>query len=442
MSIFGGYDIRGIYPNDLDANKAKKLGQAFALQCKNACVGFDNRSSSQELKNAFLDGFVKSGGRATIVGLVPTPVLYYSIVKFSSGGGVMVTASHLPAEYNGFKFLKKTMPLATNELKKLEEDFNSDASTSGEGGVEEKSVEVHYVNHVLSKTRLGRELKIVLDSGNGVCGPLAKRLFEELGCEVIGLFIEPDSRFPNHVPDPHKTETLKWLCDSVKKEKADLGIALDADGDRCLFVDDLGKPVPGDYSNVLFALSELRKNPSASVVGELRSSMVFKKEVEANGGKYFEAKAGRVAVREEMVKQNAVFSGEITGHVCFKENYGFDDGIFAAAKMLELLSNQSKKLSELISVIPKYSSSPEYRVNVKNKQEIITSIKQSFTGKGLKFSELDGVKLVTPNSWGLVRVSNTEEKITLRFEGETEKEMLEVKKLFSDELSKLGVALP
>ncbi|MFH1780145.1 MAG: phosphomannomutase/phosphoglucomutase [Candidatus Micrarchaeota archaeon] len=441
MSIFGGYDVRGKCPQELNEDVARRLGKAFAFFTKNISIGFDNRDSSEKLFNAFLTGFVESSGKAVNVGLVPTPVLYYSIVKLGVDGGVMITASHLPAEFNGFKFLKNKMPLSSRDLKDLEKNFNENYFVAGKGSESSASVVPAYLQHVLSLVKPVRKLKIVLDTGNGVCGPLAEKLYTALGCEVVGLFLEPDASFPNHNPDPYKLENLKWLREAVVREKADLGIGLDADGDRCLFVDNKGRPVAGDYSNVLFARDSLKKKPGAKIVGDFRNSMVLREEVAKVGGEFVEAKAGRVAAIEGLFSNKAVFSCEVTGHVCFIENNGFDDGLFAGARMIELLSNSSAPLSLLVDSIPKYFSDPEHRITVANKKEIISSIKKSFEKKKIKFSELDGLKVVIDGAWGFARVSNTEPKITLRFEGKTKEKMNEVKQLFSIELKKYGVKL-
>jgi len=447
MGIFGGYDVRGVYGKDVNENAASDLGRAFASFLGNkgsVVVGRDPRLSSPSLSRSLLRGLNAGGVDVFDIGLAPTPVVYFAGVRLKADATVSVTASHNPPQYAGFKFCRNDMPLSSEELLRLKKLFEEKKFVCAKtrGAVVEKNISGDYAEYVVKKSAKAR-LKVVVDTGNGSCGPVAMRIFEKMGCNAIGMFIEPDGTFPNHLADPHDKRTLVQLQERVRKEKADLGIAFDGDGDRVYFVDENGSVITPDAVAVLFAREVLKKNKGATLPFELRCSMVLREEIEKNGGRPLMVAAGRVAVREAMARAKAPFGTESTGHVCFGENRGFDDGLFAAAKFASILFASRKKASALVASVPKYFASVEYRltVPVERKNSIVAGVK-TLLAKNFKLNELDGVRVEADDYWGLLRASNTEPKITLRFEGKTRVKLEDIYSVFSSALKKEGVRLP
>ncbi|MFH0922874.1 MAG: phosphomannomutase, partial [Candidatus Micrarchaeota archaeon] len=296
-----------------------------------------------------------------------------------------------------------------------------------------------YVAKKVGKTHL----KLVVDSGNGSCGPVAMRIFEKMDCNAVGMFVEPDGAFPNHLADPHNKSTLVQLQKRVVSEKADLGIALDGDGDRVYFIDEKGGVILPEVSGVLFVRDVLKTQPGSTIAFELRCSLALREEIEKYGGKPVMTAAGRVAVRETVAKTRSPFGTEITGHVCFGENNGFDDGLFASAKFASLLAKSGKKASALVASVPKYFTSIEYRVVVpaEKKNAIVEGVKTALA-KEFEVSELDGVYIASGDYWGLLRASNTEPKLGIRFEGKTKEKLEFAYGVFKKALKQQGVELP
>ena len=447
--IFGGYDIRGIYGDNFRESDALALGRAFGtfLQEKTglndskkrkprAVVGRDNRLSSPSLHSSFVTGLLATGCNVTDVGIVPTPVVYFSSFATKADGAAVITASHNPAQYNGVKMLNGIWPLSSEELLEVKEIFESrrfvEKPKAAYGVSSSKSALNDYIAFTSSKLPRCKGLKVVIDGGNGVVGQVGVKLLEKLGAEVIPLHCKPDGRYPNHLPDPSKPENLVDLQKTVLREKAGLGIAYDGDGDRAVFVDETGKVVKSDNANVLFIRNVLKKG--GTVGFELRCSLVVKEEIEKLGGIPVETKAGRIAVRDSM-RDGAVFACETTGHVCFADNNGFDDGIFASAKLAGIAAGSS--VSKLSSTVKSYFATRELRIPCERAPQVIEKAVSAFKKKNIGVSRLDGLKYSDEGGWGLVRASQTEPLLSARFEGKTKGDLERVYSLFSTAISEL-----
>lgn len=439
-SIFRAYDIRGIFGQDLTEETAENIGKAFGTYSGGGdiVVGWDCRLSSQSLRDALVRGLISTGCNVIDVGMVPTPVLYFALYHYKRDGGAMITGSHNPPEYNGFKLCKGTRTLYGDEIQELKGIIESGNFKRGRGRITEQNVIESYLDFVKKRITLRRELKVVIDAGNGTASGIAPRLFESIGCDVVKIYCNPDGNFPNHFPNPTIDSALKDLIEKVKLENADIGIAYDGDADRVGFVDERGSIVRGDQALILFSREILKKRKGAKIIFEVKCSQAVVEDVEKNGGIPIMYRTGHSLIKKKMLDENSPLAGEMSGHFFFADNYyGYDDGIFASARMAELLSGNNKKLSELISEIPKYYSTPEIRVQCpeNEKFKIVDEITKKF-GEGYNVITVDGARIQFDDGWGLVRASNTEPALILRFEAKTEKRLDEIKELIISELKK------
>jgi phosphomannomutase/phosphoglucomutase len=454
MGIFRSYDIRGVYGEELDETLFGHIGHHFSNFIDNGelAVGHDARLSSPSLKDAFVKRASAAGSDVFDLGMVPTPLLYFAVAHYNRAGGAMITASHNPAHYNGAKLVGKrgvafSYETGIGEIEKaIINNGNNSKRVAGNGGgsISGHDILGDYSRWVLGKTRIERPLKVVVDAGNGVSGELAPEILERAGCEVTKLFCDIDGRFPNHHPDPSKDANLKWLIEKVKKEKADFGIALDGDGDRAAFVDEKGAILRGDVSLGIFAHELLKRKSGATVIYEVKCSTGLIEMLAQDGARGFMSRIGHTHIQNMMIKENADLGGELSGHFHFAENYGFDDGIYAALKMAETIS-MSGKLSALAQQVPKYIATPEYRLPYPDDKKfaVIDEISKSLQARyGEKAIMIDGIRLELPSAWGGVRASNTEPALSARFEGKTKKDLEEVRKIFERELSNFDISLP
>ena len=452
-SIFGGYDVRGIYPPEINAAVAQKIGAAFGglliqkgiTEC---IVSRDNRESSAEIASAFIDGLANYAGiNVTDIGLAPTSTLCFALMSNPMTAGASITASHNPIQYNGIKFYgKKVLPLFSEDLAKVRKRFESDEScqkVAAPGKVARASYTDKHAEYVASKVKLARKLKVVVDCGNSVCSLVCLKMFKLLGVETVELFCTLDGKFPNHLPDPHKRENYAAITEKVVASSADLGVMFDGDGDRAGFVDEKGGIVDGDFAHILLIRDLLTRKPDAIAVLDLRLSRAVFEDAQARGAKVVMSKAGRMAIHEEMDKLGADYGGEVTGHISFSENAGNDDAFYATAKMMQILSQSQDSFSKIVLGLPHYCSLPEMRIPCANdrKFHVVEEVKKALW-KTYKVNALDGVRVDFDDSWGLLRVSNTEPQITLRFEGKTQEALAKVYAIFSTELSKNCVELP
>ncbi len=444
-NIFRTYDIRGIADTDLNDEVVYKLGQAYGtyihLKIKSEKlkigIGQDVRLSSPRIAETFIRGVVSTGVSVINIGIVPTPILYFSIFHYDYDGGVMITGSHNPKEYNGFKVLCGKDTIYGDEIQELRKLIEKGDFKTGKGIVTNETPVSDYTNLIKEKVAISNPKRVVLDPGNGTCGPLASQVFKELGSEVECINCEPDGNFPAHLPDPTIPKYTKDLIKKVLSNKADFGVGYDGDGDRIGAVDELGNIIWGDKLLGLFAKYVLKNHPGAQILFEVKCSQGLVEYIKSLGGKPLMWKTGHSLIKAKMKEVNSPLAGEMSGHMFFADNYyGYDDAIFASLKLLEILSEEDKPLSELISEIPSYYSTPEIRIDSRDdiKFSIVEKMKEYFKSK-YPTIDIDGVRIQFPGGWGLVRASNTQPILVLRFEGNTETKLEEITKEVTDKLS-------
>jgi phosphomannomutase/phosphoglucomutase len=448
--IFRQYDIRGTVGEDLTTERAELVGRAFGTLLgrqggKVAAVGRDVRLSSPELQDALVRGILSTGVDVLDTGLHPTPVLYFALFNLPVQGGVMVTGSHNPPEMNGFKVAVGKSTLYGPQITALYELIHRDDFARGKGRSTRQDIVPAYLAAIKSRITLDRPLNVVVDAGNGTAGPLAPGLLQELGCNVVPLYCEMDGRFPNHHPDPTVVAAMQALIAEVKCTRADAGIAYDGDADRIGVVDDQGQIVWGDRLLALLAREVLAKQPGAPVIFEVKCSQALVEEVERRGGRPIMWQTGHSLIKEKMKEENSPLAGEMSGHMFFADEYfGYDDAIYASCRVLRLLSRQREPLSALLADIPSYPSTPEMRVDCADEvkfrvvQEIGDDFRQQY-----RTVDVDGVRVLFGDGWGLLRASNTQPVLVLRFEARTAERLREVKELFAERLRRYSeVHLP
>lgn len=435
-SIFRQYDIRGIYNEDLTPRDGELMGRAFGTYIKRrgettAIVGRDNRKSSPELFHSVVQGLLDTGIDVKDIGVVVSPIFYYATHRYGIPSGIMITASHNPASYNGFKVQFGGRTLYGEELQELKGMIQRDDFESGQGKLAVQSPVADYIGMIKEKIKLkGRPLKVVVDCGNGTASLFAPDLLRELGCEVIPLYCDSDPDFPNHFPDPVKPENLKELIAEVKVHGADLGVGFDGDGDRLGVVDDQGKIIWGDMLMILFWREILPKYPGTPAIVEVKCSETLVEEIKALGGEPIFYKTGHSLIKAKMKELNAVFTGEMSGHMFFAdEYYGFDDALYACGRLLRILSNSGKPLSQLLADVPKTFSTPEIRVACPEdkKAHYVEKAKSYFKALKKSMIEIDGVRVQLEDGWGLVRASNTGPELIVRCESKTAQGLEEIK---------------
>ncbi len=443
--IFRMYDIRGIADRDLTDEVVEKIGKAYGTMLRrerrtDCAVGMDVRHSSSRIKQALIHGITSTGIDVLDIGMVPTPVLYFSVFHYNLGGGIEVTGSHNPVEYNGLKLMKGTKTIYGDEIQKLREMIEKEDFEKGTGSVRELNPVPDYIEKVLSIVYPGRKLKVVLDPGNGTAGPIAKRIFEKLGAEVVCINCEPDGDFPAHLPDPTIPEYMQQLIERVKEERADFGVGYDGDADRIGAVDEHGNIVWGDKLLGVFSKYVLERFPGSHIIFDVKCSQGIEEYISSLGGKPVMWKTGHSLIKAKMRELSSPLAGEMSGHMfCGGDYYGYDDAIFASARLYDILSNSEKTLSELVAEIPYYHATPEIRIETteEDKWRIVEEIKELFRKK-YRTIEIDGVRILFGDGWGLVRPSNTQPVIVARFEARTPERLEEIKKEVLDEIYKRG----
>ncbi len=440
MGIFRAYDIRGLYPDEIDEKMALNIGKAYATHTryKTVAVGCDARLSSPAIKAALINGLRSCGVSVFDVGMVTTPMLYFSRAFFECGGALMVTASHNPPEYNGVKMCKGEFVLPPDEIQMLERLIHEGVYRSGNGAVSRRNVLVPYLKFLNDCVKIERKQKIVIDGGNGTAGPVAEKLFRDIGCEVVSVYCEPDGNFPGHLPDPTVAENIEDLKSKVVVYNADVGIAYDGDGDRVVFVDERGDELSCDEALALLAREVLYKNHGAKVLCDVKCSKLLMDDVSKHGGEPVISKTGHTFIRKKMLEDMIPIAGEASGHVYYN-GVGFDDGIFASLKMVEMLSlNTHKKLSGLRESLPKYVSTPTIKVECDDdkKFEIVAKLQKDFAKDEYDVVTIDGARVDFGYGWGLVRASNTEPVLSLRFEARTQEQLDGIKDIFVEKLEK------
>lgn len=445
--IFRQYDIRGVWGEDITEEIAHEIGRSYgSFAIKNGVskvvVGHDSRISSPILCEALTEGLLSTGCDVVGIGETITPILYFARVHYGIEGGVMVTASHNPPQYNGFKLCWGYGTLFGDGIQRIREIIEKEEFERGRGELRGRDANSDYSDFIVSHIKLGpRKLKVVVDAGNGAAGPIVPPILRRLGCDVVELYCEPDGRFPNHHPDPVKIENLEDLILKVKETGADLGLGLDGDGDRLGVVDERGEVIWGDYLLILFAREILRKHPGARVIVEVKCSKATMEEIERSGGLPVLSRTGHSYIKEAMRREKAILAGEMSGHFFFADEYfGYDDAVYAACRLLRILSNSKRSLSELLSDVPRYPSTPEVRVPCPDemKFDVVNKLTEEFK-RGYEVIDIDGARVLFKDGWGLIRASNTEPALILRAEAESVETLKRIKREMEEKLRKFGI---
>ncbi|MBN2413820.1 phosphomannomutase/phosphoglucomutase [candidate division KSB1 bacterium] len=444
LSIFREYDIRGIVKTDLTDDVVLNLGKAFGTlmvrrHYKTLNIGYDLRLSSPHLASVYIEGITSTGLNVTNIGQVTTPTLYFSIVHLKADGGVMITGSHNPIEFNGFKMCEGIASVYGKDIQEikriiLEKDF----ITAEKGDIKNIDIMPDYINMLKGKFEFKKKLKVVVDAGNATAGPIAPGLWSGLGMEVIPMYCEPDGSFPNHLPDPAVPKYMKDLINKVVEEKADLGLAYDGDSDRVGAVDEKGNLIYADTLLTIFSMDVLKRKPGAQILFDVKCSQAVTEVIKKHGGRPQMWKTGHSLLKAKMKETHAPFAGEMSGHMFFADDYyGFDDGIYASGRLLEILSNSDKSFSEIVSEIPKYESTPEIRVHCDDSEkfDVVKKLVQDFSTEYHTIT-IDGARVEFGDGWGLVRASNTEPTLVLRFEAKTRSRLQEIVNIFKEKLAK------
>ncbi|MCM8785020.1 MAG: phosphomannomutase/phosphoglucomutase [Candidatus Omnitrophica bacterium] len=436
-TIFREYDIRGIYEKDLKGDLPYFIGKAFGTyikrkDMKSVCVGGDNRLTTNEIKEELIKGLVDTGCEVRDIGIVPTPVLYFSVHFFNFDSGIMVTASHNPPNFNGFKMVVGKSSLYGKEIQKIADLIENEDFEKGNGKVEKNNVEDNYINFMVERFKFNKKLKVGIDTGNGTTGPLVEKIFKKIGIEFIGLYIESDGNFPNHLPDPVVPENLKDLIEAVKKYNLDCGFGFDGDGDRLAVIDENGEILWGDKLMIIYSKDILSKNKGAKIIFDVKCSKSLEEEIEKLGGIPIMWKTGHSLIENKLHLEKAPIAGELSGHLYFADEYfGYDDAIYSCLRLLRILDKENKKISEFFEGVRKYYSTPEIRIEVPDdrKFEIVENVKKFYSDK-YKINDIDGVKVYYPYGWALLRASNTQPALVVRIEGETEEILNKIEEEF------------
>ena len=440
--IFRAYDIRGVVEEELSEELVKNLGKAIGTSLlrqgrKEICVCRDGRLSGPKIIDTLMNGIISTGCNAIDIGMAPTPLLYFATFTSEVVDGVMITGSHNPKNYNGFKIVFNQKSLTSDSIQKLKRIIIDDDYEVGSGEIKNLSVANDYIKSLKEKIKIERPLKVVLDCGNGVGGVIAPESFKALGIELIEIFCEVDGNFPNHHPDPGNPKNMIDLSKAVTEKSADLGIALDGDGDRLGVVDNLGKIIYPDQYLSLISENILKKNKKRKIVFDVKCSTQLKKAIEKNGGIPVMSRTGHSYIKAEILNSNAILGGEMSGHIFFNDNwFGFDDGIFSALRLIEILAKEKNSSSAIFSRYPQLFNTPELTIKTTDKEKfkIIERLKGDFKFDGYERILIDGLRLENNLAWGLARASNTTPTIVLRFEGRTEESLNEIIQIFQKAL--------
>lgn len=430
--IFRAYDVRGLVGPDVNPDVFRKVGAAYASLIRRnggrtIAVGQDNRVSSAALKAGFVEGVRGAGVDVVDIGLVPTPLLYFATAHWGLDGGANVTGSHNPIEYNGVKMVHQgAAPLTEEEIQSLRKMAETGDLESGEGALASRSPREDYFETVTRLVRPVRRLKVVVDAGNGVAGLYAPELLRRLGCEVIELYCESDGNFPNHLPDPEDAENVRALQATVVQQHADLGLAYDGDADRVGVIDERGRRHEADLILVLLARDLLARHPGAKIVFDVKSSQSLVEDIERHGGVPVMWKTGHSHLKRKMREDGILLGGEVSGHMFFAENYyGVDDGILASCRVVEIAARATEPMSRLFDSVPHLEATPELKALCPDGEkfrvidELVRELRQRY-----QTIDIDGARVLFPGGgWGLVRASNTNPYLTLRFEARTAAEI-------------------
>lgn len=447
--IFRAYDIRGVVGQTLNEEIAFRLGQTIGSEADSLgeskiIVGADGRLSSPDLVDALIMGLVSTGREVINIGFVPTPLLYYATHNSDATSGVMLTGSHNPANHNGMKVVMGGEALVGEQIQKLFHRYQDQDFVSGDGSVTEIDIRNDYMDAITDDVVVAQPLRVVVDCGNGIAGDILPELLGNLGCEVIPLYCDVDGNFPNHHPDPTVPANLDDLIITVKSEEADLGIALDGDGDRLVAVTADGDIIWPDRLLMLFAKDVVSRNPGSDVVYDIKCTRHLNSVISGFGGRPVVCRSGHSYVKAKMRETDAILGGEMSGHICFQERwYGFDDGLYSSARLLEIVGSQSEGLGELMAEFPESVSTAEITIPVaeSHKFDIINQIIESADFGDATITKIDGIRVDFAEGWGLVRASNTTACLTLRFEADDEESLEDIQNLFREKLGAVQASL-
>ena len=440
-SIFRDYDIRGIYPDQINESVIQKIAKAISLKCFNEgvseiCVARDGRLSGKELLSALESSLSENGINVINTGVATTPLLYFAAKKSKFKSGVMITGSHNPKNYNGIKLIINDVPVSGVEIYNLINQ-NQDVSKN-KGKITTKDFKEEYISEIKKNININKKIKVVIDCGNGASGCIAPKLYKALGCEVISLYDEIDGNFPNHHPDPSKPENLIDLINKVKESNADLGLAFDGDGDRVGVITNNGEIVFAD--KILMILSkDILSIKKGTIIFDVKCTNSLPKLIKECGGNPIMYPTGHFNIKNGIKKHNPLLAGEMSGHIFFNDKwYGFDDGVYSGARVLELIIKKKKSISNLNRELPQLFSTPELNIEVseESKFEIVKQFSTKCSLDGEKVL-IDGLRMNFKNGWGLLRASNTTPMLVLRFEGDTEENLIQIKNKFINELARI-----
>lgn len=442
--IFRAYDIRGKVNEDLNSQIVELIGRAFGTYLlkegyKDVIVGHDSRASSEEYQKAIMEGLRSSGCDIIDIGLTLSSIVAFSRQNYNIDGAVMVTASHNPPQYNGFKLYHGINAIVDEDIQKVKEILLSGKFESGKGKIRKLDPTNAYFEAIKKRVNIEKPLKIVVDCGNSTPALFIPKFLNDLGCEVIPLYDELDSNFPNHLPDPVGIDHYDGLIKKVIEENADLGVMFDGDGDRAGFVDEKCHILLGDTILTLLIREIIPKNPGGKVIVEIKDSEMVVEETKRLGGIPIFWKTGHALLDHKVYEEKALLSGEMSCHYWIVDNwYCFDDGVYALARVLEIISKSGKTLSKLVSELPKYESTPEYRIACpENKKfSLVKELTENFRNKCTKVIDIDGIRGYIEDGWFLIRASNTQPILSIRCEAKTKEGLEKIKKLVKDELDK------
>ena len=449
--IFREYDIRGIAGTDLTRATARLIGLGYAAYLREQgasgaiAVGRDNRPSGTELRDGLVEGLREAGLDVVDIGVVPTPVTYWAQHKLDVVGGIQITGSHNPAEYNGFKLGLKTKSIYGQQIQRMYELISAGDFPKGQGSLRDEALIDRYVDDIVRLTGpLKRKLRVVADCGNGAGALVAPKLLKRMGLDADLLFCESDGTFPNHHPDPTVPENVADLIAAVRANKADLGVAFDGDADRIGVIDNTGDIIWGDYLLILYARDVLqRTGPGQSIVFDVKCTQALPEAIEKAGGVPVMSRTGHSLVEEKMHETHAPIGGEMSGHMFFTEGfYGFDDALYGAARLIRIVADSGKSVRELLSDVPRFVSTPEIRVHCDDDRKfpIVEEAKRHF-GALYETNDIDGVRILFEHGWGLIRASNTQPVIVMRFEADTAEQLAAIRGEVEGWLAAKGVAV-
>ena len=447
-TIFREYDIRGIAETELASPDIVDLGRALGTYLQRHSgnrinLGRDCRLSSPRLRDALCDGLMDTGCEVTDIGTVPTPLLYYSAVHLEADGAVMITGSHNPADFNGFKTMCGPDSLHGEAIQDIRRLIEARDFATAKGTHQYMDIIPNYVHEITDQFQFPREVKVVVDAGNGTAGPIATQLLDHLNCDYTPLFFEMDGRFPNHHPDPTVPANLKQLAEEVRKQGADLGIAFDGDSDRIGAVDENGEVVYGDMLMLIYGREILTRKPGATFISEVKCSQVMYDELKKLGGNPIMYKTGHSLIKAKMKQEHAELAGEMSGHMFFKDRYfGYDDALYAMCRLMEIVSASGKPLSAQLAGLPKMVSTPEIRVDCPDeiKFQVVAQVADEFK-KSHPVIDVDGARVQFADGWGLLRASNTQPVLVMRFEASTQAALDANQKTVEEVLAKVRAAV-